>query len=92
MNENDVSNITKPSLARLARVGGVKTMSADCTYVLKDLLYEESLRLIKNTLIYNDQIGTKTIMPESLYEAIKSECNVKLAKSSIIGQTTCSAR
>ena len=43
-----MSNITQPSLYRLARQAGVKTMSSDCTDVLRKLLERRTDEIVKN--------------------------------------------
>lgn len=66
-----MSNITKPSLQRMSRQAGVKTMADDCVNTIRDLLYTETYNLCKNVTTVNNHTGTKTIMPADLYTALR---------------------
>ena len=89
--ELDVSRITKPSLQRLARMAGVKTMSADCSEVLRTLLAEEAEKICCAMLVYNSQRKTKTIMIEDLHAALH-ERGSWVATSNSISDSICSAK
>ena len=83
-------NITNPSLYRLARQAGVKTMSSDCTDVLRTLLKLRTDEISKSVIVLNKQSGTKTIMPNDVYAAMNL-MGINLTKSEAMGETTCSA-
>ena len=85
-----MSNITQPSLYRLARQAGVKTMSSDCTAVLRKLLERRTDEIVKSVIVLNKQSGTKTIMANDVYAALNME-GINLTKSDVMGETTCSA-
>ena len=85
-----MSNITQPSLYRVARQAGVKTMSSDCTDVLRKLLERRADEICKSIIIVNKQSGTKTIMPNDVYAAMNIT-GINLTKSDVMGETTCSA-
>lgn len=89
--ENFVESITRPSLLRLARIAGVKTMSADCASILRTLLAEEAEAVCKTMLVFNSQRNTKTIMLEDLYPALGTQ-GCRLAKSEAISESICAAK
>jgi len=85
-----MSSITNPSLYRLARQAGVKTMSSDCTDVLRKLLKLRADEISKSIIVLNKQSGTKTFMPNDVYSAMNI-MGINLTKSDVMGETTCSA-
>ncbi len=89
--ENYVDSITRPSLLRLARIAGVKTMSADCTTILRSLLAKEAEEVCKNMLVFNNQRNTRTIMLDDLYPALGDQ-GCKLARSEAISDSICAAK
>ena len=91
LDEDVISGITKPSLQRLARQAGVKTMAADCSDILRKLLADEAERVCCAMLIFNEQRNTRTIMLDDLYPAIQ-ERGCRLATSSSISASICSAK
>lgn len=84
-----MSNITQPSLYRLARQAGVKTMSSDCTDVLRKLLERRTDEIVKTIIVLNKQSGTKTIMANDVYAGLNI-MGINLTKSESMGKTTCS--
>ena len=66
-----MSNITKPSLQRMSRQAGVKTLSHDCVNTIRKLLYTETYNLCKSVTTINSHTGTKTIMPNDLYTSLR---------------------
>ena len=85
-----MSSITNPSLYRIARQSGVKTMSSDCPDVLRKLLTMRADEICRAVIILNTQSGTKTIMPNDVYSAM-SRLGVNLTQSDTMGETTCPA-
>jgi histone H3/H4 len=64
-------DITKPSIIRLARKSGVKSMSNDCCPVIRDYLLELVTKIVKTSLIVNSEQNTKTLMTDDVYKAIR---------------------
>lgn len=66
-----MEGITKPSLTRLARRGGVKSLSDDCFDTVRNLMGMKLSEIIKTVIIVNSEHQTKTIMPQDVYEALQ---------------------
>lgn len=64
-------NITKPSMTRLARKAGIKSLSDDCYTTIREIIDTELSTTIDTMLIVNSEHNTKTIMPEDVYEALR---------------------
>ena len=58
---------TKPSITRLARRAGVKSMSDDCVDTIRSLIGVELNEIIRMAVILNEQNSTKTVMTCLLY-------------------------
>ena len=82
-------DITKPSITRLARRAGVKSVSVECYDLIRKLINSKLEEIIRVSMIINSEHQTKTLMSEDIYEAISFN-GVNLAQSSEIGVTTCS--
>ena len=65
-----MERITKPSINRLARRAGVKSVSDDCHDTIRNLIGMELNTVIKTVLIVNSQNQTKTIMIKDVYDAL----------------------
>ena len=84
-----VCNITKPSITRLARRAGVKSVSDDCFNPIRHIIANRLDELILKALIVNSEHQTKTLMSEDIYEAFSLiGCNI--TQSTDLGTTTCS--
>jgi len=81
-------DITKPSITRLARRAGVKSVSEDCFDLVRKLIDAKLEEVIRVTMIVNSEHQTKTLMPEDIYEAIAFS-GVNLTQSSELGVATC---
>lgn len=79
--------ITKPSLIRLSRRAGVKSVSESCYEVMRELIVEHLTEIIKLTLITNSEHQTRTIMVEDVYKAVNLLGYV-VAHSNDLGTTT----
>jgi histone H4 len=66
-----MEGITKPSLTRLARRGGVKSLSDDCFDTVRNLMGMKLSEIIKTVIIVNSEHQTKTIMPQDVYEGLQ---------------------
>ena len=62
---------TKPSITRLARRAGVKSMSDDCVDTIRSLIGVELNEIIRMAVILNEQNSTKTVMTDDVYNALK---------------------
>lgn len=76
--------ITKPSITRLARKAGVKSISEECFPYIRALLEQRAKEVIRNALIITT---TKTLMPEDIYESL-ALTGVNLTQSNDLGTTT----
>jgi len=81
--------VTKPSITRLARSAGVKSISEDCFNFIRKLINAKLEETIRLTMIINSEHQTKTLMPDDIYEAISFE-GANLTQSNELGTSTCS--
>jgi len=65
-----MEKLSKPSINRLAKRAGVKSLSEDCYETIRNLMGMELNNIIKNIIIVNDQDNTKTIMVKNVYDAL----------------------
>lgn len=79
--------ITKPSIIRVARKAGVKSISEECYDIIRKLIDNKIDDLAKNIVIVNGEHQTKTVMLEDLYNAfvLKGEY---ISQSNYLGKTT----
>lgn len=84
-----MTDITRPSITRLARRGGVKSLSDDCYDIIRTLITVKLEEIVNATLVVNSEHQTKTLMAEDVYEALRL-LNYNVAQSSDLGTTTCS--
>ena len=62
-----MEKLSKPSINRLAKRAGIKSISEDCYDTIRNLMGMELNNIIKNILIINEQNNTKTIMIKKIY-------------------------
>lgn len=65
-----MDEFTKPSILRLARKAGVKTMSDDCYNSIRNLIGLKLDNIIQNLVVVNNQKCTKTVMVDDLIETL----------------------
>ena len=65
-----MEGITKPSINRLARRAGVKSMSEECYDKARDVISDKLNEIMSTTLIINSEHQTKTLMAEDVYNAL----------------------
>ena len=65
---NDL-NITKPSIIRLSRRAGVKSISDDCFIYIRQIINKSLTDILTAALIVNSERQTKTLMPDDIYDA-----------------------
>jgi histone H3/H4 len=83
-----MEDITKPSITRLARRAGVKSVADDCFNPIRHLIANRLDNIIRTALIVNSEHQTKTLMSDDVYNAFSLiGCNV--TQSSDLGTTTC---
>lgn len=82
-------DITKPSITRLARRAGVKSVSEDCYELIRKLIDAKLEEILGTTMIINSEHQTKTLMAEDIYEAVAFN-GTNLTQSSELGVSTCS--
>ncbi len=82
-----MEEFSKPSLQRLARKSGVKSMSEDCYSTIRNLIGIKVNNIIENLLIVNSQKQTKTIMVDDLIETLQI-MNINITKSNDLNIST----
>ena len=82
-----MDNITKPSITRIARQAGVKSLSDDCYNTIRNLIHMYLSEVVLASLVVNSEHNTKTLMSEDVYEAFKL-LGYNVAQSHDLGTTT----
>lgn len=80
--------LTKPSITRLARRAGVKSVSEECFNTIQDLVSNQLEEIIHAALVVNSEHQTKTLMPDDVSEALRL-LGYNVAQSTDLGTTTC---
>lgn len=83
-----MEHITKPSITRLARRAGVKSLSEECHNTVRVLVEQYLDDVISAALVVNSEHNTKTLMPDDIYEALRLR-GYHIAQSHDLGTTTC---
>lgn len=83
-----MDGITKPSITRLARRAGVKSVSDDCFDVVRQLVSNHLDEVIKVAILVNSEHQTKTLMSDDIYDALNL-IGSRVAQSSELGTSTC---
>ena len=86
---SDIGDITKPSITRLARRAGVKSISNKCFDPIRKIIMKRLEVIISNALIVNSEHQTKTLMSSDIYNACEL-LGVNITQSNDLGTTTCS--
>ena len=81
------SDITKPSIVRLARTAGVKSISDECFVFIHKLIDKKLEEVLSTALIVNSQHQTKTLMSDDIYEALYL-LGINVTQSDDIGACT----
>jgi histone H3/H4 len=84
-----MEDITKPSITRLARRAGVKSVSDDCFHAIRHLIANRLDELILAALVVNSEHQTKTLMADDVYDSF-GLVGQNVAQSNDLGTTTCS--
>ena len=64
------NRIKKPSVERLARRAGVKSLAIDCYPLIRKIMLAKIHEIVKVTLITNSENNTKTIMSNDINSAL----------------------
>lgn len=80
-----MEKITKPSINRIARRAGVKSLSDECYDTIRNLMGMELNNIIKNVLVVNQ---TKTIMVKDVYDTLQL-MNHNVAQSNDLKTNLC---
>ena len=84
-----MEDITKPSIIRLARRAGVKSVSDECFHAIRQLIDNRLNELVYAALIVNSEHQTKTLMSDDVYDAFTLLGN-NVTQSNDLGTSTCS--
>ena len=84
-----MESITSPSITRLARKAGIKSMSNDCYDCIRNIAQEELVNIVKTMLVVNSEHNTKTLMQDDIYEGLRLNGEL-VAQSSELSTNTCS--
>ena len=76
--------ITKPSITRIARKAGIKSVSEECYPLIQKVIKDMITDVIRTSLIINDEQNTKTLMVDDTYKSIRIN-GYNIAQSSELG-------
>lgn len=79
--------ITRPSITRLSRLAGVKSISEDCYDEIKQIMMYRLEKVINTALIVNTQKQNKTLLPDDIYDAL-ALLGENLAVSNYLGTSS----
>ena len=82
--------IPKPSLTRLARRAGVKSLSKDCYPYIRTLIRKKLQFTIEKILAVNSVRQTKTIMVEDVYTSLELQGKFMTASENLSTTTLAS--
>jgi histone H3/H4 len=83
--------IKKPSLERIAKRSGVKSLSSDCYPLLYKIMISKMVELSQNILIVNSEGTTKTIMKSNVYDGLHIMGH-NIGQSDCVGVKTCAKK
>ena len=81
--------VTKPSIMRLARKAGVKSLSEDCYKTVNDTIESTLDDILRISMIVNTERNTKTLMSDDIYTALSLQ-GFNVTSSLDLGTATCS--
>lgn len=84
-----MEDITKPSITRLARRAGVKSVSDECFSPIRLLIAGHLDELVRAALVVNSEHQTKTLMSDDVYDSLEL-IGSNVTHSSDLGTSTCS--
>jgi len=62
--------LSKPSIVRLSRKAGIKSISEECYPYIRALIYQRIEDIVKKAVIVNKEHDTKTLMVNDIYGAL----------------------
>lgn len=62
--------ITKPSITRLSRRAGVKSLSDDCHELIRKIIENKLNEVLNVVMSVNSEHNTKTILSSDVYDAL----------------------
>jgi histone H3/H4 len=65
-----MEGITRPSITRLARRAGVKSISDDCFDLIRNMIGMKLTDIVRVANIVNSEHQTKTVMVSDIYESL----------------------
>lgn len=83
-----MENITKPSIIRLARRAGVKSVSEECIDIIRQMIENQLEQVLNAALIVNSEHQTKTLMASDVYDGL-TLLGHNITPSSDLGTSTC---
>lgn len=83
-----MEGITRPSITRLARRAGVKSISDDCFDLVRNMIGMKLTDIVKVANIVNSEHQTKTIMVNDIYESLHL-LGYNITQSSDLSTTAC---
>tara|TARA_B100001173_G_C15590971_1_gene380466 strand:+ start:34 stop:321 length:288 start_codon:yes stop_codon:yes gene_type:complete len=83
------SALARPSLMRIARRGGIKSLSEDCYPEMRGIVDKQLAEILRVAMIVNGEKHTKTLMVEDIYETL-ALMGHHVTRSNDLGTTTCS--
>jgi histone H3/H4 len=83
-----MEKLSKPSINRLAKRAGVKSLSEDCYDTIRNLMGMELNTIIKNIIVVNSNSQTKTIMVKDVYDTLNL-MNHNITQSSNLNTNSC---
>ena len=82
------NRIKKPSIERLARRAGVKSLSIDCYPLIRKIMLSKIHEIVKVTLVTNSENNTKTVMSNDINSAL-SLLGYNVGESTTLSANTC---
>lgn len=86
-----MQGITKPSITRLSRRSGVKSLSDDCYDEIRVIMNDKLKEIVNAVMIVNSEHNTKTIMVNDIYNALHL-LGHNVTQSSELNTSTCSKK
>ena len=83
-----MESITKPSITRLARRAGVKSVSDDCFDTVRSLINNQLSQVVRAAMVVNDEHQTKTLMVDDVFAALRL-LGHQVTSSGDLGTQTC---
>lgn len=62
---------TKPSIMKLSRRAGVKSISDECYDTIRKIVDHKLTEVVKAIIVVNSEHSTKTIMTHDVYDALQ---------------------